>query len=320
MTKFRLSMMALCMTAVFGQHVTSLSKSGSQAAERAYVLGSEDQIVIRVVDIDEVPDKPFRIDMRGNINVPLIGRVHAGGLTVEQLEAELTRKFGAVLNYPVVTVFMGEFRSQPVSVLGSVRTPGVHQIRGHATLFEVLSLAGGLAADAGNAIKITRRKALGPLPLPGAADDTSGEFQVAEVAVKSVMEARNPQENIAIQPNDVISVPKAELVYVTGAVKRSGGFVLIEKEKISVLQALSLAEGLDRTAAPKDARILRPLKADARQEIPVNLKQILAGKSADVSLLANDILFVPTSGPKSALGRGMEAAISIGTGIAIYRR
>jgi hypothetical protein len=50
------------------------------------------------------------------------------------------------------------------------------------------------------------------------------------------------------------------------------------------------------------------------------LKQILAGKSADVSLLANDILFVPTSGPKSALGRGMEAAISIGTGIAIYRR
>ena len=79
------------------------------------------------------------------------------------------------------------------------------------------------------------------------------------------MEARNSKENIQVLPDDVISVPKAELVYVIGAVHRSGGFVLSEKEKISVLQALSLAEGLDRLAAPKDARIMRPVpESDTR--------------------------------------------------------
>jgi polysaccharide export outer membrane protein len=150
-------------------------------------------------------------------------------------------------------------------------------------------------------------------------DDESGEFQVGSVTIKSVTEARNPRENITVLPNDVVSVPKADLVYVIGAVKKAGGFVLNEKEKISVLQALSLAEGLDRAAASKDAKILRPSEGDARQEIPVNLKEVLAGKSGDVALRANDILFIPTSGPKTALGRGVEAAISIGTGIAIYR-
>ena len=151
----------------------------------------------------------------------------------------------------MVTVSVFEFRSQPVSVLGAVNTPGVHQIRGRKTLFEVISEAGGLKNEAGNSIKITRRKEFGAIPLPGAGADPSGEFSVAEVSVKSVMEARNPQENIQIQPNDVISVPKAELVYVIGAVKRAGGFILSEREQISVLQALSMAEGLDRVARPR---------------------------------------------------------------------
>jgi polysaccharide export outer membrane protein len=289
--------------------------------EAAYVLGPEDQIVIRVLDLEEIPDKPFRVDMRGNINVPLIGRVHAGGLTVEQLESSLRGQFGKVLNDATVTVFITEFRSQPVSVLGAVRTPGVHQIRGQASLYEVLSLAGGLNPDAGSVIKITRQKIAGPLPLPHAADDPTGEFQVGQVTVKSVMEAQNPEENIRVLPNDVISVPKGELVYVIGAVRKSGGFVLSEKEKVSVLQALSLAEGLDRGASAGSAKILRPVpESDHRQEIPVNLKDILAGRSGDVSLLANDILFVPTSGPKTAFGRGVEAAISMATGVVIYRR
>jgi len=287
----------------------------------AYVLGPDDQLIIRVVDIEEVPDKPFRIDMRGNINVPIVGRIHAGGLTVEQLETELVKRFGTVLQNPTVTVFLTEFRSQPVSVLGAVRIPGVHQIRGTKTLYEVLSLAGGLNPDAGASIKITRRKSAGPLPLPNAKEDATGQFEVADVTVKSVMEAKNPQDNIEILPNDVVSVPKADLVYVIGAVHKAGGFILSEKEKISILQALSLAEGLDRAAAPKDARILRPdPESDSRQEIPVNLKEILAGRSGDVSMLANDILFVPTSMAKNAFTRGLEAAVQIGTGVVIYRR
>lgn len=316
-----LSVALLLASAAAAQQAAPPPPVDTEKPSAAYILGPDDQLVIRVVDIEEVPDKPIRIDMRGNINLPIVGRLHAGGLTVEQLETQLAAKFEAVLQHPTVTVFISEFRSQPVSILGAVRTPGVHQIRGSKTLFEVLSLAGGLSADAGSTIKITRRTAAGPLPLPGATADSSGQYVVAQVDVKSVMEARNPTENIQVLPDDVVSVPKADMVYVIGAVRRSGGFVLSEKEKISVLQALSLAEGLDRLAAPKDAKIMRTIaSSENRQEIPVNLKEILAGKAGDISLRANDILFVPTSGAKTVLGRTLEAAIQMGTGLAIYRR
>ena len=139
--------------------------------------------------------------------------------------------------------------------------------------------------------------------------------------VKSVIEARNPRENIPIMPNDVISVPRAEMVYVVGSVKRSGGFILNDREKITVLQALSLAEGADRTAATKQAKILRTAPGQTtRLEIPVNLKEILAGKAADVSMSADDILFVPNSAARSAGLRAAEVAIQITTGLVIWRR
>ncbi len=291
------------------------------ALRSTYVLGPDDQLAVRVLDAEEIGDKPVRIDMSGFLRLPLAGRIHASGLTVEQLETAIAARLKEFVKQPDVSVSVTEFRAQPVSVLGAVRTPGVHQVRGTKTLYEVLSLAGGLNPDAGSSIKITRRKSAGLIPLPTAHDDSTGEFQVATVDVKSVMEAQNPSENIAVLPDDVVSVPKADLVYVIGAVRKSGGFVLSEKEKMSVLQALSLAEGLDRGAAPKDARILRPVpESENRQEISVNLKQILDGKSGDVSLLANDILFVPASGAKNAFTRGVEAAIQIGTGVAIYHR
>ncbi|MCX6619756.1 MAG: polysaccharide export protein [Acidobacteria bacterium] len=296
------------------------------AVTPGYTLGVDDQVVVRVLDMEEISGKddkplPVRIDMRGNIHIPVVGRLHAAGLTVEQLEAEIARRLQPVLNDPQVTVTLAEFRSQPVSVLGSVKSPGVHQIHGRKTLFEVLSLAGGLNPDAGNTINITRQVEAGPLPLPDATLNSTSRFHVGQLSVKAVMDAKNPENNIAIQPNDVITVPKADMIYVIGAVKRAGGFILSEKENVSVLQALSLAEGLDRVAAPKNAKILRQLGATQdRTEVAVNLNLILTGKAKDVPMGANDILFIPTNAAKNAGLRALEAAITIGTGVAIYRR
>lgn len=286
-----------------------------------YRLGPGDQITIRALDVDEISDKPVRIETNGLINLPMVGRLKAGGLTVEQLEIEIVKRLKDFVREPQVSVAVTEFRSQPVSLLGAVAQPGVHQLQGRKTLFEVLSLAGGLRQDAGYSIKITRAKEQGPIPLANAKDDSSGRYSVASVEVKSVIEARNPRENIVVMPNDVISVPRAELVYVVGAVRKSGGFVLNERENITVLQALSLAEGAERTAATKTAKILRPAPGQAnRLEIPVNLKEILAGKAADVPMRADDILFVPNSVARSASIRAAEAALQITTGLVIWRR
>lgn len=286
-----------------------------------YKLGPDDEVTIRAVDVEEIGEKPFRLDGHGEINIPLIGRVTASGLTPRDLEAELVRRLKTYLHDPQVTVAVTQFRSQPVSVLGAVNKPGVNQIEVGKTLFEVLSLAGGLRPDAGNTIKITRRKEYGAIPIGGAALDPSGQFTVAEVSVKSIMEAKTPADNIVIRPYDVISVPRAEVVYVVGSVRKPGGYVLGERERLSVLQALALAEGLDKTAAPTKARILRAVEnSSSRTETAVNLKRILDGKSDDMPLGANDILFIPTSGAKNIAVRSLEAAFAIGTGVIIYRR
>jgi polysaccharide export outer membrane protein len=286
-----------------------------------YVLGPEDQITIRAVDADEISDKPIRIDASGYIRLPLAGRVKAMGLTTEQLENEIAERLQPYIKNPQVQITVTDPRSNPVSVLGAVKNPGVHQIQGPKTLAEALSLAGGLVDDAGYNIKITRRLEYGAIPLSNAKNDETGQFSVAEVSVRELLEANNPKVNIRVLPHDVITVPRAERIYVVGEVNKSGGFTLRERESLSVLQALALAEGLSKTAAPGSARLLRPdPKTSARVEIPVNLKSILAGKAEDIQMKSEDVLFIPNNAAKSATLRGIEAAIQIGTGVVIWRR
>jgi polysaccharide biosynthesis/export protein len=308
-----------------GQTTTTASVEQAKAAcgeeiRSTYLLGPDDQLEISGPELTDASNKPLRIDGEGEIQVPLVGRVHVAGLTVQQTEQELNKRLSTYIKRPQVVVNVAEVRSQPVSVLGAVNTPGVHQVQGHKTLLEMLELAGGVRPDAGYRVRITREHQWGCIPLSGAASDASGKFNVAEVNLKEIMEAKNPEENIQILPHDVISVPKAEMVYVIGEVKRSGGFVLGEHHSMSVLQALSLAEGLNVGADPRHARILRlKREADQREELPVNVKDVLTGKTADMALLGDDILFIPGSAGKKAALRALEAAIQTGTGLAIWR-
>jgi polysaccharide export outer membrane protein len=298
---------------------TSTVEGHLEAAPANYVLGSDDLLTLSVPDLEEISNKPVRIDIRGDITLPVLGRVHAAGLTTEQLAFDIVARLKRVLRDPEVVVSVVEFRSQPVSVLGSVNTPGVHQLEGHKTLYEVLSGAGGLRPDAGNTVTVTRSLKWGPIPLANAQDDSTGQYSVASVSSRSIMLGENPADNIAIRPDDVITVSKADLVYVIGSVKKPGGFVLGQNETISALQVLALAEGLNATAASDRAKIMRVVPGSpTRQEIPINLKKLLAGRSDDLPLQHDDILFVPNSTSKSLLIRGTETAISIGSGIAIY--
>lgn len=290
-------------------------------SQSTYVLGPEDLISIRILEAQDIADKPLRIDSRGYIELPLAGRCLAGGLTVEQLQQELSSRLKTYIRDPHISITIEESRSQPVSVIGAVTTPGLHQLQGQKTLTEVLAMAGGVRPDAGHTVKITRRLEWGKVPLPSAADDATGQFSVAEVDLTSIIAARNPEHNVVIRPHDVVSVPSAEIVYVVGEVAKSGGFPLNDRETLSVLQSLSLAGGLRTAAAPQNARILRPVAGSAdRTEIPVDLRRVLQGKGTDTKLQAGDILFVPDNAPKKAGIRAIEAAIQLGTGMVIWRR
>jgi polysaccharide biosynthesis/export protein len=286
---------------------------------RTVVLGPDDEVTIRVLGVEDIDGKVAHIDVGGYIDVPLAGKIKAAGLTVDQLESELTQELKRNVREPQVSVTVSQYRSQSVSVLGAVNTPGAYNLAGDTTLSQILARAGGLRSDAGNSIEITRRREVGPIPLESSKADSSGEFTTAQIKVRSLLEASDPRLNIPVKPTDVISVPKAELVYVAGAVHKPGGFVLNEREQITVLQAVSMAEGLDRTSAPSRAKILRAGTTAQREEIAVDVSKIVAGKSPDVPLLANDILVVPTSTAKAAFYRTVEAAIQAGVGVAVYR-
>lgn len=285
-----------------------------------YSLGPNDQISFWGIDADEIVNKQFRIDPEGEVSLPMVGRLRAAGLTIRQFEEVLNRRLSAYIREPHIVVAITEFRSQPISVLGAVKLPGTYQLQGRKTVVEVISQAGGFREDAGNTVKITREGEWGTIPLSSASIDPLHNFTVAEVRIKEILEAKNPEDNILMMPHDVITVPRGELVYVIGEVKKAGGYILTERSNMSVLQALSLAEGLERTADARHAKILRLESGqEERTEIAVNVKKILDGTSNDVPLQAGDILFLPGSISKKAGLRTLDAVVQAAVGVAIWR-
>ncbi|WP_213803594.1 polysaccharide biosynthesis/export family protein [Granulicella sp. dw_53] len=328
-----LQVSALCFV---GHTSLALQSDGSNTAGKAVrdvdlkaslnrgqnVLGPGDQLSIHVADLDEISDKPIRVDPNGEIDLSLIGRIHVAGLTLSQFKTDLAERLKKYIDNPQITINVTDNQSRPVSVIGEVNAPGVHQLPGPLNLIEVISLAGGVKNDAGSKVIVTRQMRWGPLPLPNTAQDATGAFTTATLSLDNLLSSKTPADNISIQPNDVISIPRGDIVYVIGNVRRAGGFPLASHEKMSLLQALSLAEGLSPNAAMKDSKILRPIPGSDNkpQEIPVDVKQIFAGKAPDVPLFANDILFIPNSAAKSGSRRAAEAVLQMATGVAIYAR
>jgi polysaccharide export outer membrane protein len=298
---------------------TAQEPAGSASRHAEYKLGPEDELNIEAPTLEEIGSMKCTIAADGTIFVPLLGRLRAEGRSVDELRAELTQQLSKFLREPVVRVSLNLSRSQPVSVLGAVNKPDIYQLQGHRDLLEVLSMAGGLREDAGNRLKLTRRA--GAIPLPDAVFDETSATWTVEIPVKALMDAKDAALNIVLRANDIVSVPRAETVYVVGAVRQPGGFALREERSLSVLQALSLAGGLDKISAPKAAKIIRKTGAgNERQEIAVDLNRVLNGSQADVAMQPYDVLFVPSSATKSATFRGLEALLQMGTGVVIFRR
>jgi polysaccharide export outer membrane protein len=255
----------------------------------------------------------------------MIGEVTAAGLTVSELEADIANRLKRLYVDPQVSIMVTEYRSQPVSVIGAVVNPGVHQLEGHKTLLEMLSISGGPRPDAGPYVRITRDLRWGSLPLANAQDDPGNHWSIAEVNLKELLDNRDPRDNISICPQDVISVPVGGVVYVIGEVKKPGGFTLGTRPAMSLLEVLSLAEGLSPKAAPKNARILRAVGGDPnnRREERIDVAKILSGRAPDTPLRPADILLVPDSFIKNAKLRSLEAAIqmgtAVGTGLIVWR-
>jgi polysaccharide biosynthesis/export protein len=310
------------------QFIPPVSQAAPSQAENAapaavpstFLLGPDDQIILQGPEMDEVVNRPYRIDSEGYVSLPLLGRVKAGGMTVGEFETQLNRTASKYVRDPQLVVSVAEFHSQPISVVGAVTQPGAQQLQGKKTLMQVISMVGGFRPDAGNMLSIARELRWGPLPLPNATTDPSGKYSVAAISIPELLQENNPQLNILVMPNDVITIPVSETVYVVGDVHKAGGFLLGEHKNMTVLQAVAMAEGIDGTSDAKHSRIIHHADDSAlRTEKFVDVKRIMRGEAPDLPLGGGDILFVPGSLTKKAGLRTVEAAIQTATGLAIWR-
>jgi polysaccharide export outer membrane protein len=316
------------------------------AKELDYVLDSGDLLNIEVFDVPELT-REVRVSESGLISLPLLPvKVQAAGLTAFQLEDKLAELLLAngLVSHPQVTVAVKEQHGQPITVTGAVRTPMVIQAVREMTLLEVLARAGGIAQDAAGQILVTRtrspilasmqefgtvttaevadaetRAATGSDAEPLASTE-SAESPTVRIGLSDLLDTGDPKYNLIVRGGDVVSIPRAGVVYAVGAVQNPGGFVMSnDRQQLTVLKVLALSGGLTTTAKGKNAVIIRQSAEREQRQVPVNLERILAFKDEDPLLLQSDILFVPNSGSKQVMGRVAQTALGLASGVALVR-
>lgn len=312
----------------------------ASARQGDYIIGAGDLLGIEIFDVPEL-SRDVRVNETGFVAIPLIPvKVQAGGLTPFQFQDKLAEllQVNGLVTHPQITVTVKEQHSEPITVIGAVKTPLTIQAVRQMNLLQALSQAGGIADDAGSKVLITRKLSLAARSssAPDSTTDNAGTKDTAKslsaepppgientitIDINDLLDSGDPKYNIPLLGGDVITVPRAGVVYAVGAVEHPGGFVMqSDRQQLTVLKVLSLAGGLTTTAKGANAIILRQAPGSPqREQLPVDLKKILALKSEDLSLRQNDILYVPDSTGKHALRRSAEVAIAIATGAAIIR-
>jgi polysaccharide biosynthesis/export protein len=347
-----LSVLTLCaVPALYGQQKTETPQQTNEKIQELagqertkphdVPIGTGDLLHIEVFDVPEL-SREVRVGDAGDISYPLIpAKIRAAGLTPFQLEQKMEQLLieNGLVTHPQVSVFVKEQNSQPVSVVGAVVKPMVYQVIRPTTLLEILAGAGGITDDAGSFVIITRSPtapaARSAAAVIGASangsvsasapsgNDPLGETpQIITIRLQDLLESGNSAFNILIYGGDVVSVPRAGIVYVTGAgISQPGGYVLQSHgEQITVLKAVALAHGLTGFAKADNAVIMRANPVTGQRDvIPVHIKQIENQKTQDVNMKSNDVLYIPDSKGLKILARSAEAAISIGSSVAIYR-
>ncbi len=296
----------------YGQQIESSAgvqppnaESAVRSQSPAIVIGPGDLLDVVIFDNPDLSGH-VRVTQDGFANLPVIGRIDLNGLNADQAARRLETDFRArnLLLEPHVTVFILEYASQGATVSGEIRQPGVYPTLGRRRLLDMLAIAGGLSSTAGKQVSIIHR-------------DDPAHPQL--IALQSTVDRLAMQENPETQPGDTIVVGKAGVVYIVGDVGKPGGFLVDNNERLSTAQALALAGGANRTASLSKTRLIRKVDG-GRQEYVLDLSKLLKGEQADLKLNDGDILWVPSSQLKTFGYRGIEAAIAITTGLAVYRQ
>jgi len=303
----------------------SPAASGVPSSEsRKYVISPEDVLDVYIYDVPEL-SREYVVNSVGKVTVPLLpDPIQAAGFTAEEFARELEQSFhqSGRLNRPQITVVIKQSKRSAVTVQGAVKFPQVVPVIGPTRLVAILSQCGGLADDAGSIATITRS----PLAPGNSVTGGGPASSTITVELNKLMDGNDPIAQTEVGPGDRVSVEHAGVFYVLGEVNRPGGYNLKNaREQVTILEALSIAGDITSVAKKSHVRIIRKdvTVASGRHEFAINVNDILAGRSPDQTLQANDILYVPSSGAKRAFHTFTSTSTLIagaaGTD-AVYRR
>lgn len=318
--------------------------------ENDYTIGPEDVLDIRVFGSGEF-NRMVRVSITGNITFPYLGTVRVGGLTVEDLEFTIAGLLEEeYLQNPQVSIFIEEFNSKKVTVVGEVAEGKAQVIklrRNSTTIMNVLAEVGGLSDRAGKALYVIRPRPVqaeadasyyngipsqGPLASVSlrnhpythnfTTDDEMVMIQMQDVVtpinIDELFEYRNPMANVEIFPGDIVTVPRGQFFFIMGEVGSPGVHSL--KDGVSVLQALSMGGKFLPAAKPSKIRLIRRELDGSTTFRKVNLNKIVKGEEDDFEVLPGDVFIVGKSVAKAlaiqTLGL-VRASLNIFTGITV---
>ena len=277
--------------------VSRLDTSGNTVVDTRYRIGPGDVLSILVRKAPELSG-PARVDQRGMIRLALIENpVQAACLTEGELASQIAALYLEYKKNPSVDVFVSEFQSRPVAVIGAVNAPAQFRLQRQVRLLEVLSLVGGPANKAGRVINIIHTGGPNICQL----DKSNGAPQ--ELATYKLEDALKGKDgaNPFVQPGDIINIPEADQVFILGHVLSPQALLLRDKQ-ITISRAIAMCGGPARDASVGKIKIIRQERdGDRKQEIYVDLKAVLKQKAEDIALVPNDIVEVPASTGKSIL-------------------
>lgn len=283
------------------------SNSSSKSADSMYRIGPGDLLSINILDRPKISSDAIRVDGRGMIQMPLVdGNIQAACRTESELAKDIAARYVEYLKNPNVSVFVKDYQSQPVAVIGAVNKPGQFQLQRRVRLLEMLSFAGGPAERAGTNVQIIHTSSVlcnGPEAAAPQSDSSAFDsFNLNELL------SGDDKSNPYVQTGDIVSLPTADQAFVVGNVFRPSAIPL--KEPVTVSQAIAMAGGILPSTKSDQIRIIRQVsKTKAKEEIQVDLKAITQRHAVDIILQAYDIVDVPSSGTKLFL-KGLAGAVA----------
>jgi len=273
----------------------------SRSNSERYRIGPGDVLDINVFGKPQFNRDGVRVDPRGMIRVPLVkDEIKAACQTEDELAANIAGRLREYVREPEVIVQIKEYQSEPVAVLGSVRSPSRFQLQRRVRLLELLTFVNGPADNAGRTVQVVH---LGSsVTCDAASTPIDGEALISQVDYYALNDTLRGEEsaNPYVRAGDVISIAKADEVYIIGNVVRPTAILLTEPLTIS--RAIAMAGGTMSDAKKSEVHLVRQAPGSKeKQERIVDLEAINRRKAEDIVLTANDIIEVPTSSGKRFL-------------------